>query len=119
MALEGELGILRPHPLSVVLHPYQLLAAELDGDGHARGSGVEGVLDELLYDGRRALDDLAGGNLVCQVERKTMDPGHGTELILAVREVNACGARHSQRRPRNIRIMLVETAAMMVRTHQN
>ena len=35
----------------------------------ARRLGVDGVLDQLLDDGRRPLDDFAGGDLIRQVVR--------------------------------------------------
>ena len=41
----------------------QLDAAALDRDADAGRAGVEGVLDELLDDGDRSLDDLSGGDL--------------------------------------------------------
>ena len=44
--------------------------------GDARGAGVDGVLDELLDDRRRPLDDLAGGDLVGELGRQPMDAVH-------------------------------------------
>ena len=67
------------HPFAVVLDANQLLAAELDGDGDAARAGVDRVLDQLLDDGRRALDDLAGGNLVGEVRRQAVNLAHGSD----------------------------------------
>ena len=67
MALDRQARILRVHALAVVLDANQLLAAELDGDGEAPRAGVDRVLDQLLDDRGRTLDDLAGGNLVGEV----------------------------------------------------
>ena len=64
MAFEGEFRVRTRHPLTVVFDRHELLPAEIDDDGDSRGTGVHGVLDELLHDGGRTLDDLAGGNLV-------------------------------------------------------
>ena len=60
----------RLHPLAIVLDANQLLAAELDGDRDATRAGVERVLDQLLDDRRRPLDDFAGGDLVGEVQRE-------------------------------------------------
>ena len=65
--LDRQPRVLRLHPLAVVLDADQLLAAELDRDGDAARAGVERVLDQLLDDRGRPLDDLAGGDLVGEV----------------------------------------------------
>ena len=75
--LDRQPRVLRLHPLAVVFDADQLLAAELDRDRDARGAGVDRVLDQLLDDRRRPLDDLAGGDLVGEVERA----GGGCGLI--------------------------------------
>ena len=64
------------HPLAVVFDADELLAAELDGDGDAARAGVERVLDQLLDDRGRTLDDLAGGDLVGEVRRQAMNLAH-------------------------------------------
>ena len=67
--------------------------------------GVDGVLDQLLDDGRRALDDLAGGDLVGEVGREPADAAHGG---------------YSQRlRRKNASISTPDAVAMMPRIHQN
>ena len=75
MPLDGQPRILRLHPLAIVVDANQLLAAELDGDGDAPRAGVDGVLDQLLDDGGRPLDDFAGGDLVGEIGWQPMDLG--------------------------------------------
>ncbi len=77
MPLDRELRVLGVHALAVVFDADQLLAPQLDRDRDAGRGRVERVLDQLLHDRGRALDDLAGGNLVREVQRQTMDAGHG------------------------------------------
>ena len=73
VALDREPRILRVHPLAIVLDAQRLLAPELDGDRNAPRAGIERVLDQLLDDRRRALDDLAGGDLIGEVGREAVD----------------------------------------------
>ena len=73
MALQGELRILAIHPQTVVAHADQRLAAVLDLDPYGVRSGIEGILDELLDDGGRTLDDFAGGNLIGDIPREQLD----------------------------------------------
>ena len=69
--------------VTVVANPDQADAAVLDVDGEAPRAGVEGVLDELLDYGCRALDDLARSDLVD--ERALEDPdGHGVTTAAPV-----------------------------------
>ena len=67
MASRASSGV---HPFAIVLDADLLLAAELDVNRDAAGTGVDRVLDELLDDRGRALDDLAGGDLVREVGRR-------------------------------------------------
>ena len=50
------------------------------GDRHARRAGVDGVLDQFLDDRRRALDDLAGGDLVGEFGGEAVDSAHGSDF---------------------------------------
>ena len=75
--LQRQLGVIRRHPLAVVFDAHQALAAKLDGHRDASGAGVDGVFDQLLDDRRRALDDLAGGDLVGELDREAMNLRHG------------------------------------------
>jgi hypothetical protein len=99
--LDRQLRVLGRHPLAVVFDEHKLLAAELDGDADAPCARVDGVLDELLDDRGRSLDDLAGGNLVRQLERQPAD------------------ARHSHSIHRNHHIMAAVITVMKARIHQN
>jgi hypothetical protein len=74
--LDRQPRIRRFHPFPVVLDPDLLLAAELDVNGQALRTGVDRVLDQLLDDGGRALDDLAGGYLVGEVRGQAGDLSH-------------------------------------------
>ena len=62
--LDGQTRILRIHPLAIVIDPDQLLATQFDDDRQPPRTRVDGVLDQLLDDGGRPLDDFAGGNLI-------------------------------------------------------
>lgn len=60
---EGDGNLLRRDAGAVVGDPDRLLAAAPQIDGDVRGARVDGVLQQLLHDGRGPLDDLAGGDL--------------------------------------------------------
>ena len=79
------------------------LAAELDRDGDASRAGVERVLDELLDDRRRALDDLAGRDLVGELGRQALDAVHS----------QSSPPEHTRTSPPD------DHAAMMPTIHQN
>ena len=53
-----------------------LLAAQLDVNDEAAGAGVDRVLDQLLDDGRRALDDFTRRDLVGEVGWEAGDAAH-------------------------------------------
>ncbi len=76
VTLDREPRVLRIHPFAVVLDAQRLLPAELDGDRNPPRARVERVLDELLDDRRRTLDDLAGGDLIGEVQGQAVDAGH-------------------------------------------
>ena len=76
MPLDREPRILRLHPFPIVLDADLFLAAELDVDRNPPRAGVDRVLHQLLDDGRRALDDFAGGDLVRKVRREAVDLCH-------------------------------------------
>ncbi len=71
--LDGQACILRIHSLAIVVYPDQLLAAQLHDDRQPPRTRVNGVLDQLLDDGGRPLDDFAGGDLVSEIRWKTVD----------------------------------------------
>ena len=69
MALEREDGVARGHAAAVVGDPDQRPAAGVALDGDRPGTGIQGVVDQLLDDRGRALDHLAGGDLIDHVRR--------------------------------------------------
>ena len=76
MALEGQQGIVPVHAVTVVAYADKAAAAGFDLDADSVCAGVEGVLQQLLDDGRRALDDLAGGDLVGHLFGQQTDAVH-------------------------------------------
>src|SRR5439155_9093295 len=62
VAGEGEGQILGGDAAAVIGDADQLRAALLDLDVDARAAGIDAVLQQLLEDAGRALDDLAGGD---------------------------------------------------------
>src|SRR6266516_2321372 len=59
VALQRELRVVAIHPRAVVAHANQRLAPVLQLDADRPGAGIEAVLDQLLDDGGRPLDDFA------------------------------------------------------------
>ncbi len=76
MAGHGKRQVLWENSTAVVTHADQPRAATLDHDVDVGGAGVEAILHELLHHGRRALDDLACGDLVYELGGKDVDSGH-------------------------------------------
>src|SRR6185312_1436372 len=68
---------------TVIAHADQPRTACLDVHLDARGAGVEAVLDQFLDHGRRALDHLAGGDLVDELGGQRADDGHPRTLAFA------------------------------------
>ena len=64
MAFEGEEGVVGDHAVAVVDDADELAATGFNLDADAGGTGVEGILEELLDDGGGTLDDLAGSDLI-------------------------------------------------------
>ena len=69
VALEREPRIIRAHPLAVILDAHKALAAHLDVHLDAARACVDCVFDELFDDRRRALDNLAGSDLIGEIGR--------------------------------------------------
>ncbi len=67
----------RRNAAAVVAHPDALPAAILDIDLDAARTGIDAVLQQLLDDGGRPLDDLAGGDLVDQAGWQDLDGHYG------------------------------------------
>ena len=74
MALEREQQILAVDAVAVIDHPDQLTAPSLELDLDPRGTSVDRVLDQLLDDRTRPLDDLTRGDLIGQRRRQHGDP---------------------------------------------
>ncbi len=72
---QGQLEFVAFDALAVIADPHQLLSAGDDLDLHGLGAGVEAVLDQFLDHRGRALDDLAGSDLVDEVTGELLD-GH-------------------------------------------
>ena len=70
---ERERELVACDPDAVVHDADQPRAAALDLDADRARTRVERVLDELLDDGGRPLDDLAGGDLIDELGRKDLD----------------------------------------------
>jgi hypothetical protein len=100
--LDREPRVVSLHAFPVVFDANQLLPAELRRDRDAAGSRVDRVLDQFLDDGGRALHHLAGGDLIGEVRRKSMNATHQIQPI-----------------NRNNRSIPPDIAAMAPDTHQN
>jgi hypothetical protein len=75
MALHREGELACRHAAAIIAHADQRAAALFDVDLDARCPGIETVLDQFLDHRRRALDDLAGRDLVDQFTGEESD-GH-------------------------------------------
>ena len=73
MALQRELRVFPIHARAVVAHANQRLAAVLQLDPDGVRAGIERVLDELLHDRTRTLDDFAGRDLIGDIPREQLD----------------------------------------------
>ena len=62
VAQEGDAGVLRSHAAAVVAKADEGHATVLNLDGDMLCTGVDGVFQQLLDDGARALNDLACGD---------------------------------------------------------
>jgi hypothetical protein len=76
VALEGEQGVVAAHALAVVGYANQLAAAAFDLHLDARGAGVQGILQQLLYYGGRTVNHLARSDLIGDLVRKNADAAH-------------------------------------------
>ena len=67
MARQRERQLAPGDSAAVVAYPDELRPSRQDIDLYLAGARIETVLDEFFHHRRRALDDLAGGDLVDQV----------------------------------------------------
>lgn len=70
---QGQRQVIGRNAAAIVAHPQQLDAALLDIDINAPGAGIEAVFQQFLDHRSRALDHLAGGNLVRQSRAEQLD----------------------------------------------
>jgi hypothetical protein len=83
---------------AIIAHADQPCATGFDVDLDAGGAGVEAVLDELLYNRSRPLDDFAGGDLVDEFGGELTDARHGgttvrMRMIADARALGLCLSR--------------------------
>jgi hypothetical protein len=78
--LGGQLQVLAAHALPVVHHPDALQAPALQVQLHAAGSGVQGVVQQLPYNGKRPVDHLAGRDLAGNLLPEDLNPPGGWML---------------------------------------
>ena len=82
MARQRQRELVGGNAAAVVAHARESHAARFDFHLDASRAGVEAVLDQLLDDGGRALDDLAGRDLIDEVIVEDADR-HGGSCWLA------------------------------------
>ena len=70
MALDGEREVVSVHAGAVVGDADQPQAAARRRDVDAARAGIDRVLDQLLDDARRPLDDLTRGDAVDEIRRQ-------------------------------------------------
>ena len=80
VAFEAEQGVVAVHAGAVVDYANIGNAAAPDHHLDARGSGVDGVFDQLFDHARRPLHDLAGRHLAGDGFGEKGDSGHGQEF---------------------------------------
>ena len=73
MSRQGECELCLVDAFAVVANTDELLPARHNIYLYGLRPCIKAVLDQFLHDGRRALDDLAGGDLVDQVTGKLLD----------------------------------------------
>src|SRR5215471_11736590 len=76
MALEGEHCVVAYHAAPIIDDLDELLATRFDVDANAARAGIQRVLQQLFYDRRRALDHLAGSDLVGYIFGENVDAAH-------------------------------------------
>src|SRR6185437_14660206 len=80
VAREREHGVVGAHAHAVVDDGDPVDAAAREPDLDVPRAGIERVLDELLHDRRRPLDDLAGRDLPLELGREDGDATHDRRL---------------------------------------
>jgi len=73
---KGQHRILAAHGLTVIANDDPLAASGPEQNGDARGAGVDRVLDQLLDDRCRSLDDFTRGDLIRHRDGQNRDTMH-------------------------------------------
>ena len=97
MAEEGRLRVLPDHAAAVVGDAQEGHAAVLDLDGDHPRTGVNGIFNELLGHGGRALHDLAGGNQIRHMGIELNDLCQGDSSFLRFSIESLPGAAEQRR----------------------
>ena len=77
MALEGKQRVIANHAATIVGDLDAFLASGFDLDLDPGGAGIQGVFQEFLDHGGRALDHLAGGDRIGDGFGEDVDARHG------------------------------------------
>src|SRR6185437_5860685 len=102
MPLDRERQLLARHAVAVIAHDDQALPAIAQHHLDARGAGIDGVLNQFLDGGCRALDHFAGGDAIDEDWRQLTDGHDGycasprprAPSAEATRECVSAGARY-------------------------
>ena len=81
MTLKSHARIGLRHTATVVDDLYGRTSGIDHDDMDMTGTGIDGILHQLLDDGSRSLDDLASSNLVGDGIREEVDNVHGATLV--------------------------------------
>ena len=76
MTDEGDAGIFRRHAAAVIGDADVRRPAVADLADHVAGSGVEGIFQQLLDNGSRALHHLTRGNQIGNMRGENIDHRH-------------------------------------------
>ena len=81
MTLESQHGIVAHHAASVIGDLDDLLAARFDVNTNARGSGVQGVFEQLFHHRSRTLHHFARSNLIGNAFGEDVNLAHWKSVI--------------------------------------
>ena len=84
MALKRQQSVIAQHSAAVIGDPDQPPSAGLNLHAHVGGAGIQRILQQLLYDGRRALHHFTGGDLVGNLIGENTDAAHLQSTITRV-----------------------------------
>ena len=112
VARQGQRKVVGGDAAAVVAHPQQLDAALLHLDVDAPGAGVQAVLQQFLDHRGRALDHLAGGDLVGQPRAEQLDAACFVHCC-AAREVAGMFSTWPMRTLSVFRLLVLRRVAML------